>query len=114
MDGRLRSMISPGRWLTEFLILCSLVASYILAQRIASEDLQELKIFLAFAICAAFSLLILKYWRLGVVVFFVWIVFEDLLRKLSGNDMRFYFIKDALVLVKKIFLYTIGAQLPCH
>jgi hypothetical protein len=40
---------------------------------------------------------ILGDWRSGVYFFFVWLLFEDLIRKYMGNSMYVYFAKDALV-----------------
>jgi hypothetical protein len=37
-------------------------------------------------------------WRPGVYLFLVWLTFEDLIRKYSGNSMTVYFTKDLLVL----------------
>jgi hypothetical protein len=37
-------------------------------------------------------------WRPGVYLFLVWLTFEDLIRKYSGNSMIVYFTKDLLVL----------------
>ena len=36
-------------------------------------------------------------WRSGVYFFFVWLLFEDLVRKYMGNNMYIYFAKDVLV-----------------
>jgi len=36
-------------------------------------------------------------WRRGVYFFFVWLLFEDLIRKYLGNNMAIYFGKDVLV-----------------
>jgi hypothetical protein len=40
---------------------------------------------------------ILNDWRSGVLVFLVWLLFEDLARKYLGNSMIVYFAKDFLV-----------------
>jgi hypothetical protein len=40
---------------------------------------------------------ILNDWRAGVLVFLVWLLFEDLARKYLGNSMTVYFAKDFLV-----------------
>ena len=40
---------------------------------------------------------ILNDWRSGVLVFLVWLLFEDLARKYLGNNMTVYFAKDFLV-----------------
>ena len=40
---------------------------------------------------------ILNDWRRGVLVFLVWLLFEDLARKYLGNSLTVYFAKDFLV-----------------
>src|ERR1700687_40986 len=40
---------------------------------------------------------ILNDWRTGVLVFLIWLLFEDLARKYLGNSMIVYFAKDFLV-----------------
>src|SRR5580658_4736202 len=40
---------------------------------------------------------IVRNWRVGVYFFFVWLLFEDLIRKYLGNNMAIYFGKDVLV-----------------
>src|ERR1035441_7073145 len=37
---------------------------------------------------------ILNDWRSGVLLFMVWLLFEDLARKYLGNSMTVYFAKD--------------------
>jgi hypothetical protein len=43
-------------------------------------------------------------WRSGVYFFFVWLLFEDLVRKYMGNNMYVYFTKDLLAGVTYIAL----------
>ena len=45
-------------------------------------------------------------WRSGVALFFVWLIFEDLIRKYMGNNMYIYFAKDALIAVTYISLLS--------
>lgn len=40
---------------------------------------------------------IINNWRDGFLTFFVWLLFEDLVRKYLGNNMLIYFAKDFLV-----------------
>jgi len=47
---------------------------------------------------------ILSDWRSGVYLFFVWLLFEDLLRKYMGNSMYIYFAKDLLIGVTYVAL----------
>ena len=44
-------------------------------------------------------------WRSGVLVFLVWLLFEDLARKYLGNSMEVYFAKDFLVAIAYISFY---------
>src|ERR1700686_295158 len=48
---------------------------------------------------------ILNDWRGGVLVFLVWLLFEDLARKYLGNSMTVYFAKDFLVGVAYFSFY---------
>ena len=51
---------------------------------------------------------ILNDWRSGVLVFLVWLLFEDLARKYMGNSMVVYFAKDFLVGIAYLsFLFAI-------
>jgi hypothetical protein len=43
--------------------------------------------------------ILLSSWRVSLVVLFAWLVLEDLIRKLAGNDITVYFIKDAFYVV---------------
>jgi hypothetical protein len=45
-------------------------------------------------LCVAVT--ILRRWRTGFYMFLVWMLFEDLVRKYSGNNMAIYFAKDIL------------------
>src|SRR6202166_3010293 len=48
---------------------------------------------------------ILNDWRSGVLVFLVWLLFEDLSRKYLGNSMVVYFAKDFLVAIAYFSFY---------
>jgi hypothetical protein len=49
--------------------------------------------------CAGFALLIIitKDWHYGLYCFFIWIVFEDLIRKFTGNSTAMFFAKDVIL-----------------
>ena len=49
--------------------------------------------------------LILNNWRTGVLLFLVWLLFEDLARKYLGNSMAVYFGKDLLVGIAYLSFY---------
>jgi hypothetical protein len=48
---------------------------------------------------------ILNDWRGGVIVFLVWLLFEDLVRKYLGNRMTVYFAKDFLLCIAYFSFY---------
>ena len=48
---------------------------------------------------------ILNDWRSGVLVFLVWLLFEDLARKYLGNSLTVYFAKDFLVAMAYFSFY---------
>ena len=49
-------------------------------------------------------------WRSGVYFFFVWLLFEDLIRKYMGNSMYIYFAKDVLVGVTYLALLVARSE----
>jgi hypothetical protein len=48
---------------------------------------------------------ILNDWRGGVLVFLIWLLFEDLARKYLGNSLTVYFAKDFLVAMAYLSFY---------
>jgi hypothetical protein len=88
--------VSP-RYAAAGFTLLSLFAAVILGQAIVSSDYRKLAIWIALALVLSLSLFILRNWRLGVFTFFVWILFEDFVRKWLGNEMALYFVKDVLI-----------------
>ena len=48
---------------------------------------------------------ILNDWRSGVLIFLLWLLFEDLARKYLGNSMTVYFAKDLLVGIAYLSFY---------
>ena len=48
---------------------------------------------------------ILNDWRSGVLLFLVWLLFEDLARKYLGNSLTVYFAKDFLVGIAYLSFY---------
>jgi hypothetical protein len=58
------------------------------------------------ALVFAFSIpYLLRHWTVALGVLVVWLVLEDLFRKLAGNDIRLYFVKDAIFVVVIIALF---------
>src|SRR3990172_1066269 len=50
--------------------------------------------------------LFLTRWKIGLAVFFVWLPFEDLIRKMAGNDLHVYFVKDFLYVLLMIGMFA--------
>src|ERR1700676_5369581 len=48
---------------------------------------------------------ILNDWRSGVLLFLIWLLFEDLARKYLGNSMTVFFAKDFLVGIAYLSFY---------
>lgn len=56
------------------------------------------------AACGA-ALAILRKWRTGFYLFFIWMMFEDFVRKYMGNNLALFFGKDILLAFVYIALY---------
>jgi hypothetical protein len=77
-----------------------------LGSKIAVEDLRTLE-YAALTIGGiAVAITTLRDWRKGFYVFFVWLLFEDLVRKFLGNNLAIYFGKDALVAIVYIAFFV--------
>ncbi len=64
------------------------------------------------AVFAAFFVVgrIANDWRSGVSLFFIWLTFEDLIRKYMGNSMVIYFAKDVMVGVTYMSFLVSGSR----
>jgi len=60
---------------------------------------------LGFAACAA-TVVIMQNWRTGFYIFFVWMMFEDLVRKYMGNGLALFFGKDVLLALIYLSFYA--------
>lgn len=79
------------------LFLAGLWLAYQLGGEVANGDLRSVAFAGAAFVGGAALLIILKNWRAGFYVFFVWLMFEDLVRKYMGNGLAFFFGKDILL-----------------
>jgi hypothetical protein len=71
---------------------------------IAGKDQTLLLFGLSFVICGL-VVYILNDWQSGVILFFLWLLFEDLARKFLGNNMAVYFGKDFLLAIVYLSYY---------
>jgi len=75
--------------------LIGLALIWILAQAVLQSPAYILiPVMIAAAVIALVQ--IMKNWRTGILIFLVWMLFEDLARKFMGNNMALYFAKDLL------------------
>src|SRR6267378_6984726 len=72
---------------------------------VAGSDQMLIMSGLTFVVCALI-VQILNDWRTGVLLFLIWLLFEDLARKYLGNSMTIYFAKDFLVGVAYVSYYV--------
>jgi hypothetical protein len=74
-------------------------------QKILAGDMRTLE-FAALGLAAcAIAVATLGNWRLGFYLFFVWVLFEDLVRKYMGNGTALFFGKDLLLALVYVSLY---------
>lgn len=78
-------------------LIFAVLAGWQISGMVAANETRNL-IFLAIFVagCAA-SVAILNNWRRGFYMFFVWMMFEDLARKYTGNNLFLFFGKDILL-----------------
>jgi len=87
------------------LFLLGLWLAWEIGGKIVANDVQTLE-FAALGIAAcAVAITTLRNWRAGFYIFFVWMMFEDLVRKYMGNNSALFFGKDALVGLVYVSLY---------
>lgn len=72
---------------------------------IAAEDLRPILYTVFIAAGCAVAVTILRNWRTGFYLFFVWMMFEDLIRKYMGNGAELFFGKDILLAFVYAALY---------
>lgn len=87
------------------LFVFGLVLAWEVGGKIVANDERSL-IFaaLGFAGCAI-AVTILRSWRAGFYLFFIWLLFEDLIRKYMGNNLALFFGKDILLALVYVALF---------
>ena len=73
--------------------------------KIASEETRPLILSALLFVGCAVAVTILRNWRTGFYLFFVWMMFEDLFRKYMGNGTALFFGKDILLAFVYVALY---------
>ena len=88
------------------LFVLGLLLAWQVSGKIIADDQRSLifGIFI-FAGCVV-AVMILRNWRAGFYLFFVWMLFEDLFRKYMGNGLALFFGKDVLAALVYISLFA--------
>ena len=87
------------------LLVLSVLAAWQAGNEVAAGDTRSLVLgAVAFAGCVV-AIVTLRKWRSGFYLFFVWLIFEDLVRKYMGNNLALFFGKDVLLGLVYLALY---------
>jgi len=85
------------------------VGAYVASGYVINDDLTGLVVLALPLIFLLISVSMLNNWRIGLYVFLIWLLFEDIIRKYAGNNMVIFFGKDVLVAIVYIS-YSIKAR----
>src|ERR1700675_3318044 len=95
---------SPALTLIAFIgVLC---LAYESAQLVLEGNLRMLVVSGMVFVGVVIVVAILNDWRRGLYLLLGWILFEDLFRKYSGNNMAIFFAKDVLAIVLYIAFFA--------
>lgn len=95
-----RTKLGPIAW-----VFPAMLAAWLLAQAVV-QGTNYLLVPSAIVASAIVLFQTWKNWRIGVILFIAWMLFEDLARKYLGNNMAVYFGKDALAAACYLSFYT--------
>jgi hypothetical protein len=88
------------------LFVLALWLAWEIGGKIVAEDMRPiLYAVLIFGGCVVVGTA-LRNWRMGFYLFFVWMLFEDLVRKFMGNSLELFFGKDILLLFVYLALFV--------
>jgi len=77
---------------------------------VSSWVISGASLYLVLTLAAAVSFValnvILHEWRMGVLIFLVWLVCEDLIRKYAGNNVLIFFAKDIILGVTYVAMFV--------
>jgi hypothetical protein len=92
--------------ITLSVLVLGIFIAWQLAQEITANDTRTLTFAAAGFLGVVAAVTILRNWRSGFYLFFVWMLFEDLFRKYMGNGLALFFGKDILVALVYISLFA--------
>ena len=72
-------------------------AAWQAGNEVVSGDMRTMELAVMGVAACAVVVAILRSWRTGFYLFFVWMMFEDLVRKYMGNGSAFFFGKDVFL-----------------
>jgi hypothetical protein len=93
-DAQLNRMLEGLVWFLGAPVLAWFIGNWLLEEDVGSVIVGGMMLL---GVILAIS--ILSRWRLGLYLFFVWLVFEDMARKYLGNSVYAFFGKDILVAI---------------
>lgn len=79
------------------MLLFSVFAGWEVAGLVSENDTRSLFFITVAVVGCVAAVIILNNWRRGFYLFFVWMIFEDLARKYTGNNLFLFFGKDILL-----------------
>ncbi len=100
-QARWANLTRGERWVLPAFLACAALMGAVIGNAIELPGLFSLNpgtvvLILAFTLSVPY---LVRNWRASLGLLLVWLVVEDLLRKLAGNDLRIYFAKDVIFLV---------------
>jgi hypothetical protein len=108
MQTRLARMSATGRGSPLLLAGFAMLIALYVAQIISNGDIKSFAILAAFGMLCVLASAIVKDWRFGIPILFLWLALEDLLRKYVGNSLVIYAVKDVLFLIILVSYFLDG------
>jgi hypothetical protein len=84
----------------------ALWTAWLVGGKIVGEDMRSVVYAVLIFAAGAVIVTVLRNWRTGFYLFFVWMLIEDLVRKYMGNSLELFFGKDVLVACVYIALFV--------
>ena len=92
---------------TAIFIAIATLGAWVFSRWILAGELKSLIVVGAMTCGVLAFLAILQDWRRGLYLFLVWLVFEDLIRKFSGNATVMFFVKDVIALMTYLSMFSL-------
>lgn len=99
MNWRTRKIQTNPKVVGFLIFLGSILLAYEIGQWVLGEGIRGLASHLGILVGVAAALAILVRWRLGILLFLLWLTMGDLVRKYAAGAMMVYFVKDAMLAV---------------